>query len=76
MTMSNKKKLSFEEALKHLETIVTELESGEIPLDKSLKTFEEGRELISYCMSVLDDAEKKIKKLERSDNGDIQLSLL
>jgi exodeoxyribonuclease VII small subunit len=74
--MTTKKKQSFEEALQRLELIVSELESGNIPLDKSLKTFEEGRELISQCLAILDDAEKKIKKLDRSESGDLQLSLL
>lgn len=72
----SKKKLSFEEALKRLEEIVNQLEAGEIPLDQSIKTFEEGRELVTYCLAILDDAEKKVKKLEKGEDGGLQLSLL
>ena len=49
----------FEEALARLETIVTELERGELPLDQSLKIFEEGIKLSKTCLKILDDAERK-----------------
>jgi len=69
-----KKKLSFEDALKRLEEIVSQLESGEISLDESLKAFEEGRELVSFCLNKLDEAEQKVKKLEVGKDGKIKLS--
>lgn len=71
-----KKKQSFEEALKRLEQIVTDLESGEITLEESIKSFEEGGELVKFCMKQLDEAEKRVKKLEKDENGQFQLSLL
>ncbi len=67
------KALTFEDALKRLEDIVTELESGDIPLDKSIKTFEEGSKLVNLCLSKLDNAEKKIKKLVKDDTGKLKL---
>jgi exodeoxyribonuclease VII small subunit len=65
------KTMTFEEALKRLEEIVDELENGDIPLDKSIKTFEEGSKLVDFCLSKLDSAEKKIKKLVKDDNGNL-----
>ncbi|GJL62665.1 MAG: exodeoxyribonuclease 7 small subunit [Nitrospirales bacterium] len=59
----------FEQALARLETIVTELERGELPLDESLKIFEEGIKLSKTCMKVLDDAERKVEILVQDKDG-------
>jgi exodeoxyribonuclease VII small subunit len=58
--------LNFESALKELEQIVRELESGEVGLDESLKKFEQGIELYKNCRQTLEGAEKKIKILSDS----------
>ncbi|HEM49256.1 MAG TPA: exodeoxyribonuclease VII small subunit [Caldithrix sp.] len=58
---------TFESALKRLEEIVTNMESGEISLDDSIKALEEGNELIKYCLGKLDDVEKKVQKLNNPD---------
>lgn len=55
-----KKELSFEEAMKELENIATELEKGDLNLDESVKKFEEGMELSKKCSKILDEAEKRI----------------
>jgi len=61
---------TFEEALQRLEEIVTNLESGDIPLDESVKVFEEGNKLVTFCLSKLDSAEKKVQKLvKQADNS-------
>lgn len=57
---------NFEKALKELEQIVKELESGDVNLDESLKKFEQGIELYKKCRSTLETAEKKIKILSDS----------
>lgn len=57
---------SFEAALKDLEKIVRELESGEVSLDESLKKFEKGIELYKNCRQTLEGAEKRIKILSES----------
>jgi exodeoxyribonuclease VII small subunit len=57
------KKQNFESAMKRLEEIVSELEGGETQLDQMLKVYEEGAQLIRFCLGKLDDAEKKVKKL-------------
>lgn len=59
----------FEKALARLETIVTELERGELPLDESLKIFEEGIKLSKSCLKVLDDAERKVEILVQDKDG-------
>jgi exodeoxyribonuclease VII small subunit len=74
--MPKKKVLTFEDALSRLEEIVSQLETGEIVLDDSIKVFEEGSELVKFCLSKIDTAEKKVKKLEKDNKGDLQLKLL
>ena len=61
--------LKFEEALARLETIVSELEKGDLPLDDSLKIFEEGIKLSKNCLKMLDDAEKKIEIMVQEKDG-------
>ena len=60
------KKMTFEKALERLEEIVTKLESGEAPLDESLKLFEEGAKLTAQCSAMLDKAEQKVTLLENN----------
>ncbi len=64
-------KISFEKSLKQLEEIVQELESGDMPLEKAMKKFEEGVKLSKYCSEKLDETEKKISVLLHDNNGDI-----
>ncbi len=73
---SNKKQQTFEEALARLEEIVSQLESGEITLDKSIEAFEEGQTLIQFCLKKLAEAEQKVQKLTRDENGNFTLSEL
>ena len=63
-----KKKVSFEKAMERLEEIVSQLESGDVPLDSSLKLYEEGTALIRLCSETLDQAQLKMKNiLEQED---------
>ena len=64
-------KMSFEKSLKQLEQIVQELESGDLPLEKAMKKFEEGVKLSKFCSEKLDETEKKITVLLRDQKGDI-----
>ncbi len=61
--------IKFEKALERLETIVTELERGELSLDDSLKIFEEGVKLSKTCLKMLDDAERKVEILVKDKDG-------
>ncbi len=62
-------KESFEKALKRLEEIVNKLESGALPLDESLKIFEEGVKLSRFCTKKLDEAERKVEVLLKNKEG-------
>jgi exodeoxyribonuclease VII small subunit len=62
------KDIKFEKAMARLEEIVQSLEKGDIPLEDSLKIFEEGIKLSQVCMAKLDEAEKKVEILMK-DKG-------
>lgn len=67
--MAEEKRLSFEEALKKLEQIVTRLEDESISLEESIDLYEEGTRLSSYCSNVLENAELRIRKVN-DEKGD------
>jgi len=56
-------KLSYEQALAELETIVASLEANKLPLDKSMALYERGQALTKHCVSLLDKAELRVKQL-------------
>lgn len=56
-------KKRFEEAVAELEAIVAELETGDLPLDKAMKRFEEGVKLSKLCSETLDEVESKVRIL-------------
>jgi len=61
--MSDVDQLPFETAYAELQQIVTQLESGEIPLDDSVSLYERGRVLSAHCQSLLDQAELRVTQL-------------
>jgi len=61
--------ITFEDALQRLEQIVDQLEAGNLPLEESLKVFEEGVGLARRCAKYLEEAEKRIEVLTRDENG-------
>ena len=67
------KNKDFESSLKKLEEIITELEAGDLPLEKSIKAFEDGIKLTRHCQKLLTEAELKIEKLVDSDDGSFDL---
>lgn len=68
--------LSFEEALKKLETIVEAMEAGDLPLETLLARFEEGTRLAKICQAKLAEAELKIQQLEKNATGEMTLKPL
>ena len=62
-------KKTFEMAMKQLEQIVHDLETGDLPLEKAIKKFEEGIQISKYCSEKLDESEKKITLLMRDSEG-------
>jgi len=65
-------KKTFEDAMAQLESIVEALESGDLPLEKAIKTFEEGVRLSRFCFEKLDETEKKINLLLKDNNGTVR----
>ena len=63
MAEKKEKNLNFEEAIKNLEQIASELEKGDLDLEASVSKFEEGMELSKKCNSLLENAEKRISIL-------------
>lgn len=55
--------MKFEEAMKELEAVVSQIESGTKGLDESVELFEKGIELSKSCQKMLDSAEKKVRVL-------------
>ena len=70
--MTKKDTVNFESSLKKLEQIVAKLEDGDISLEDSVKSFEEGISLVKECQKQLSSAELKVKKLlESGDTVDL-----
>jgi exodeoxyribonuclease VII small subunit len=55
---------SYEEALAELERLVSELESGQLPLDRLLQSYQRGAQLLTYCRGRLEAVEQQVKVLE------------
>jgi len=68
-------KLSFEEALKQLQTIVKQLENGEATLENSIKYYTLGMQLKKHCEKKLADAKLKVEKIIKDENGDTKTEL-
>lgn len=68
--MTAKKSLNLEKALADLEALVEELESGDLPLEKAMKKFEEGIKLTRGCQAALKDAQQKVEILLKSAGGE------
>jgi exodeoxyribonuclease VII small subunit len=60
---------TFEQALARLETLVRDLESGNVDLDASLAAFEEGISLVRFCTEKLENAEQRVKVLLSTASG-------
>ena len=67
--MTSEKNINLEKSLAELETLVGELESGDLPLDKAMKKFEEGIKLTRGCQKALKEAEQKVEILLKSAGG-------
>lgn len=65
--MAEKERLSFEEALKKLESIVEQLEDEEITLEDSVKLYEEGVKMSRFCAEILEQAELRIEQVNEEN---------
>ncbi len=68
--MSSAKKFNLEKSLSDLEALVEDLESGDLPLEKAMKKFEEGIKLTRGCQTALKEAEQKVEILLQSSGGE------
>ena len=68
--MASTKKFDLEKSLADLEKLVTELESGDLPLEKAMQKFEEGIKLTRGCQAALKEAEQKVQILLKSAGGE------
>lgn len=62
---------NFEDNMKRLEEIATELEKGDLDLDTSVSKFEEGMKISKQCSEMLEKAEKKITMLIKNEDGEL-----
>jgi exodeoxyribonuclease VII small subunit len=68
------KKATFEDGMTKLEDLVDKLESNELPLEDSIKAFEEGMKLAADLMKTLEKAQERVRKLSRTEQGALELS--
>ena len=69
--MANAKEISFEEKIKKLESIVAELESGEVPLDDAINKYTEAMKLSKECSNKLTEVSEKVNKI-LTENGTLE----
>lgn len=60
---------TFEDNMKRLEQIVRAMERGDVPLEESLKMFQEGTDLVRSCSKILDEAQLMVKKIASAPDG-------
>ena len=65
----NQENKTFEQSMQRLEQIVRAMERGDVPLEESLKLFQEGTELVRSCGKLLDEAELQVKKIMTAPDG-------
>lgn len=69
----NKKVPTFEENMQRLEQIVRSMEKGDVPLEESLKLFQEGTDLVRKCQELLDSAQLQVKMITAGpDNSPVE----
>ena len=64
-----KQNKSFESNMQRLEQIVRAMERGDVPLEESLKLFQEGTDLVRSCNQLLDEAQLQVKKIMTAPDG-------
>ena len=67
--MTDVDQMSFEEAIKALETVVGQLERGDVPLEESIALYERGAALKARCEAKLKEAEEKVAKITLGEGG-------
>ena len=65
-----KKNMKYEEAMKKLEELVLRLEKGDMPLEDTVKVYDEATKLSGYCTALLENAKLKITELSQDGESD------
>lgn len=68
------KKLKFEDAIEQVESVIDQIESGDIGLEQSLADYERATKLIAHCRSILDVAERRITELTLDGQGRLRVA--
>jgi exodeoxyribonuclease VII small subunit len=76
MMTAHNEPMTFEQAMNRLEAIVRTLEAGELPLDETVRLYEEGQRLRQYCEQYLADAEQRITVIRQASDGGITVEQL
>ena len=71
MTDTPISEMTFEQAMSELETIVTQLEKGNVPLEDSISLYEKGAELKKRCETKLKEAEQKVAAITLDEEGSV-----
>ncbi len=66
------KQITFEEALQQLEAVVKKLEKPDLPLEESIRLFEEGMKLSEVCSTKLDSAQQRVEILQKQASGELK----
>ncbi|WP_424766158.1 exodeoxyribonuclease VII small subunit [Paenibacillus sp. sgz302251] len=69
MEAANNSDLTFEQAMERLDTIVSKLENGDVPLETAIELFQEGMKLSQLCGGKLEQVERKIELLIETEQG-------
>ena len=69
--MTDKKELTFEQAMEELETVVGKLEEGDVPLEEAINMFQEGMKLSKFCHDRLHKVEKQMTQV-LSEDGELK----
>jgi len=67
-----KKQLTFEEALKQLESIAEQIEQGAVGLEESIQKYEEGMSLVKHCREILAKAEFRIQQVQQKADATVE----
>ena len=73
MTDTPVEDMSFEDAMRELEKVVSDLERGDVPLEQSIALYERGAQLKQRCQTKLKEAEEKVALITQEDNGNLGL---
>ena len=73
MTDTPVEEMSFEDAMRELEKVVSDLERGDVPLEQSIALYERGAQLKQRCQTKLKEAEEKVALITQEDDGNLGL---